>query len=73
VSILRVIIDRFEGKYAVCEKDDRTTINIEISKLPDGAKEGDVIVLGKEKIFIDQSATEERKNRLKKVMDELWE
>jgi len=71
--MLRVIIDRFEGKYAICEKDDRTTINIEISKLPAGAKEGDIVVLGDERISIDTSAIQERKNRLKKIMDELWE
>ena len=27
---MQVAIDRFEGKYAVCEKDDKTMINIEI-------------------------------------------
>ena len=71
--MLRVIIDRFEGKYAICEKDDRTTINIEITKLHAGAKEGDIVVLGDERISIDTSAIQERKNRLKKIMDELWE
>lgn len=73
VNILKVTIDRFEGEYAICEKEDRKMINIEKSKLPDGAKEGDVIVIRDENIVIDSSTTQERKHRLQKLMDELWE
>jgi hypothetical protein len=36
---MKVTIDRFEGEYAVCEKADRTMINIPREKLPAGAKE----------------------------------
>lgn len=70
---MRAVIDRFEGEYAVCEKEDRTMLNLEISKLPDGAKEGDVIVICNGKIVIDASETQNRKHRLQKLMDELWE
>ncbi len=31
---MKVTVDRFEGRYAVCENEDRTMINIEKSKLP---------------------------------------
>jgi len=40
---MKVIVDRFEGKYAVCEKEGNVMINIEKSQLPKGVKEGDVI------------------------------
>lgn len=35
---MKVIIDRFEANYAVCEEEDRTMIDIEKSKLPPGIK-----------------------------------
>ena len=38
-----LIIDRFEDKYAVCENEDRTMVNIPKSELPQGAKEGSKI------------------------------
>lgn len=70
---MRVIIDRFEGKYAVCEKEDRSMVNIEKDKLPPEAREGDVLVLEGDKIYIDAVTTDERKRNIKKLMDELWE
>lgn len=37
------IIDRFEGDFAVLERNDRTTINVPKDQLPAESKEGDVI------------------------------
>ena len=70
---MKVIIDRFESEYAVCEKEDRTMINIDKRNLPDGAKEGDIIVIYNENIITDSSETQDRKHKLQKLMDELWE
>ena len=67
------IIDRFEGDFCVVELDDKWLINIEIHKVPKGAREGDVIDIYNDKISINLSETEKRKKRIKdKVMD-LWE
>jgi hypothetical protein len=44
---MKVTIDRFEGDYAVCEKPDRTMINIKKDKLPSEPKEGDMLVIEK--------------------------
>ena len=41
---MKYIIDRFEGKWAVCEAEDGKMIDIEKSKLPKNARAGDVIV-----------------------------
>lgn len=65
---MRVTVDRFEGCYAVCEKDDRTMINIEISKLPEGVNEGCVLVIDGAKIVIDE---EETKKRIEEI-ERLW-
>jgi len=65
---VKVIIDRFEGDYAVVELPDLTMVDMPISLIPEGAKEGDVLVIG-----IDPDETDKRKERIKKLMDDLWE
>ncbi|SKC86996.1 DUF3006 domain-containing protein [Maledivibacter halophilus] len=70
---MKLVIDRFEGDYAVCEKEDRIMIDIEKSKLPSDAKEGDVIVLIDGKYSIDLEETNKRKKEIEKLIDDLWE
>ena len=65
---MKVIIDRFEGGYALVELDDRTIVDMPIELIPEGAKEGDVL-----SIFIDEEETELRKERIRKLMEELWD
>ena len=48
-------------------------LNIEKIKLPEGAKEGDVLIIQRDKIVIDHDETKRRKKRIKKIMDALWE
>ena len=69
---MRVILDRFEGDCAVCEKGDRTMINIDRKKLPKGVKEGDVLVVDGEIVRGDRGDTTRRKEDVRKLMDELW-
>jgi hypothetical protein len=59
---MQVIIDRFEGDFAVVELPDRTMVNIPKILVP-GAKEGDVI-----NITIDLVATEDRRMSMRKLM-----
>ena len=65
---MEIIIDRFEGKMAVCEKPDRTMVNISRSKLPAAAKEGDVLVVEGDNIRIDSAATEKRRQAAEEMM-----
>lgn len=67
------IIDRFEGNFCVVELDDKTFINIEIVKLPIGAKEGDAVKIYNANICIDLSETEKRKQRIEAKAKDLWE
>lgn len=69
---MQVAIDRFEGKYAVCEKDDRTMINIEIKNIPDGAKEGDVLNIEDSNITINVKETARRKAEIEELSRNLW-
>lgn len=62
-----ITVDRFEGDFAVCEKDDRNMINIERIKLPKEVKEGDVLILDGAKILIDQDETKKRREEIEKL------
>lgn len=70
---MKVTVDRFEGEYAVCEKEDRTMMNILIKDLPAGVKEGDVLLIEKDSIIFDNIETKKRKENIKNLMDKLWE
>ncbi|AGC68249.1 hypothetical protein Cst_c12570 [Thermoclostridium stercorarium subsp. stercorarium DSM 8532] len=70
---MQVIIDRFEGEYAVCETEERRIINIHKSHLPPEAREGDVLSITDEHITIDIEKTKERKERIEKLIRDLWE
>jgi hypothetical protein len=69
---MKVTIDRFEGEFAICEKPDRTMINVEKSKLPVNAKEGDILIIEGESIRIDIGGTAARKKSIEKLMNDLW-
>ncbi|HEY8891738.1 MAG TPA: DUF3006 domain-containing protein [Clostridium sp.] len=70
---MNVIIDRFEGNYAVCEKEDRVSIDIERSKLPNEAKEGDILCIDNGNITIDLEKTKKRRIDIEKLTEDLWE
>ena len=69
---MKVIIDRFEGNYAVCETEDKKYINILKSELPQGIKEGDVLICVNDKWFIDDKTTKERKEKIKNKLNSLF-
>lgn len=62
-----LVIDRFEGGFAVVETD-KGMINIPQSDIPDGATEGDVLSL-----VINKSETSGRKEKINDMMDRLFE
>ena len=59
-----LVIDRFEGTWAVVE-DDRDTFLLPRRLLPVEAKEGDVVNIT---IEIDKSATIKRSNKIKQLL-----
>ncbi|MGN0479256.1 MAG: DUF3006 domain-containing protein [Hominenteromicrobium sp.] len=61
----RMIIDRFDGIYAICEDKDKAFFAIEIGELPKGAKAGDVLLITDEGLLqIDTEETERRRQRI---------
>lgn len=69
---MKVIIDRFEGNYAVCEKEDRKMVDIERSKIPFEAKEGDILNFDSNNITIDIEATQKRRKEIEELTEDLW-
>ena len=62
---MKVIIDRFEGQFAVVELPDKTLINMPSVLLPD-ASEGDVV-----SINIEHEETRQRAERIHKMFEKL--
>lgn len=69
---IKVIIDRFEGPYAVCEKQDRTMMDIKRINLPSKAKEGCVLIIQEDKITIDMDETKKRKEYIESLAEDMW-
>ena len=65
---MKIIIDRFEGSYALVELEDKQVVEMAKVLLPHEASEGDVI-----EIRIDRETTDKRRNDIKKLMDSLWD
>jgi len=57
---MKVIIDRFEGDFAVCEQPDGTMIRMLRTILPVWAREGDVLQIDGNDVSVDREATEAR-------------
>lgn len=70
---MKVVIDRFEGDFAVCEIDIGDMINIEKSKLPSEAKEGYILHVKGDVVNIDKSSTLNQKKKIDNLMKDLWE
>ena len=61
---MQVIIDRIEGELAVCEREDGSLEHIPMHELPEGVREGSVLVLLNDKWVLDLQAESERRKRL---------
>lgn len=71
---MKVIIDRFEGDYAVCEKEDQEMIDVKKKWIPLEAKPGDVLIMKKgQPIILGKEETDTRKQRIEKLTEDMWE
>lgn len=67
-------IDRIEENIAVCEdRETRVMFNIDISKLPENVKEGDVIRYENNEFKLDTQAQEEIEDRIQEKTKNLFE
>ena len=67
-------IDRFEGNYAVCEnRETREMTNIDISKLPNNIKEGDILIFKEDTYIIDENERKEIEERINEKIKSIFE
>ncbi len=67
----KLIIDRFEGDYAVCETPSGGHIDIPKNYLPETAKEGDIIYGSRGKYAVSYSETKARRVKINELLKRL--
>lgn len=65
---MRLIIDRFEGDFAIVELENGETVDISKKIIPDNVIEGDVI-----DITVNKEETKKIKEIIEKLCEDLWE
>lgn len=68
---LKYSVDRIEENFAVCEDEDGKFINIQLSDLPEGVREGDLISLENSVAVILKDETEARRKKLAALRKEI--
>jgi hypothetical protein len=68
---MQLIIDRFEGQFAVCQQPDRSMLKIPRRLIPSEAREGDVLEVSGNTISLDTAATMARKKAAAENFDRL--
>lgn len=69
---MKGIIDRIEESFAIVELEDGTMKDIPKEILPLEAKEGSVLILDGDNIYVDDNETEEKKKRADKLLEDLF-
>ena len=61
----KLVLDRFEGIYALLTDSEEKTFAIATTEMPEGAKEGDVVIIKDDgEIYIDTAETENRRKAI---------
>ena len=69
----KLIIDRFEGTYAICEDQEKKMFAISLNELPQGAKPGDVLqISGAGEFSVDQEETQRRRKKMAGLQSKLF-
>lgn len=68
----KFIIDRFEEDKAVLECENGEMATLDITALPKKVKEGDVLCFEEGSYFLNEQETQERKDKIKKLMEDLF-
>jgi hypothetical protein len=72
VNLMKYVIDRFEGNYAILENQDTyEIIDVKRNELPDDAKEGSVLSFENDIYTLDIYATNQRKEDILKRFSKL--
>lgn len=68
-----LILDRFEGSFAICEQDDSSFVTIPRFLLPTDCKEGDCFERQNDSYIFLKEETKRRKDTMNEKMRKLFE
>lgn len=69
----RFTVDRIEEDKAVLECENGEFVTLEVKSLPKKIKEGDVLYFEENSYFLDKEETEKRRQKIKSLMDSLFD
>lgn len=69
----KFIIDRLEDSKAVLECENGDIVTLEKTSLPKNVKEGDVLFFEEGSYFLNADETEQRRQKIKNLMNSLFE
>ena len=69
---MKYTVDRIEDGIVTCEDGSENHINIQISLLPDGVKEGDIIEVCDGKFTVCKEETEERRKKMANLQKSIF-
>lgn len=68
-----LIVDRFEGAYAICEDEEKKLFAIELAELPKGVREGDVLEISDDgSLNVSAEKTAARRKKILQKQNALW-
>ena len=69
----RFTVDIIEEDKAVLECENGECVTLEVKSLPKNIKEGDVLCFEENSYFLDKEETEKRRQKIKSLMDSLFD
>lgn len=69
----RFTVDRIEEDKAVLECENGECVTLELKSLPKNIKEGDVLCFEENSYFLDKEETEKRRQKIKSLMDSIFD
>ncbi|MDL2257647.1 DUF3006 domain-containing protein [Eubacteriales bacterium OttesenSCG-928-K08] len=68
-----LIVDRFEGEYAVCELSPDTFMHLSLAKIDGDVREGDVLSYHNGRFVADVKSTAQRSNAMREKTNRLFQ
>ena len=68
---MEYVIDRIEGNIAICENDAREQVEVNVIRLPDGAREGSTIIIDSDGL-VSLAGGSSRESRIVDKMKIVW-
>ena len=70
---MKITVDRIEGDFAVCELENMSFVNIPLNELPEGIREGNVLLVENNTYAIDIETEKERKKKLFALQNSIFD